>query len=108
MSKANLVRILVVLAVSTMTLLASTTTSKIPQLGSLSPTSTVAGGTAFTLTVNGSNFSSGSTVNWNTTNCSTTGTTCKTTYVSLTQLQLAVPASFFLSCHQPMTTSHCF
>jgi probable HAF family extracellular repeat protein len=54
---------------------------------SLSPNSAVAGGAAFTLTVNGigTNFVPGATVNWN-------GTALATTYVSGTRLTASVPA----------------
>lgn len=57
-----------------------------PILKSLSPASVNAGGPAFILTVKGSNFLNGSTVNWN-------GSALTTTYVSSTQLKAAVPAS---------------
>src|SRR5258705_10902624 len=43
-----------------------------PTLTTLSPSSAVAGGPAFTLTVNGSNFVSGSVVRWNGANRTTT------------------------------------
>jgi hypothetical protein len=59
----------------------------VPSLTSISPSSKVAGSGAFTLTVNGSNFVSGtSTVKWN-------GTARTTTYVSPTQLTAAILAS---------------
>lgn len=57
-----------------------------PSLASLSPASATAGGPAFTLTVNGSNLSSGSTVRWN-------GSNRPTTFVSASQLRAAIPAS---------------
>ncbi|HEY9065434.1 MAG TPA: galactose oxidase-like domain-containing protein [Burkholderiaceae bacterium] len=50
---------------------------------SLSPNSVVAGGPAFTLTVNGSGFVSGATVRWN-------GADRTTTFVSGTQLRAAI------------------
>lgn len=56
-----------------------------PALSSLSPSSATAGGPAFTLTVNGSNFVSGATVRWN-------GAARATTFVSGTQLRAAVAA----------------
>ena len=52
----------------------------------LSPGSAAAGGPAFTLTVNGSNFVSGSVVRWN-------GANRTTTFVSATQLTAAIPAT---------------
>ena len=57
-----------------------------PAISSLSPNSAIAGGAAFTLTVNGSNFASGAAVQWN-------GTALTTTVVSSTQLTAAVPAA---------------
>ncbi len=61
-----------------------------PTITSLSPTSATAGGTAFTLTVNGTNFLSGATVQWN-------GTGLSTTFLSNTQLTAAVPANLIAS-----------
>jgi len=58
----------------------------VPTLTSLSPSSTAAGGPAFTLTVNGTNFVATSTVRWN-------GSNRTTTFVSATQLTAAIPAS---------------
>ena len=55
-------------------------------LASLSPSSAVVGGPAFTLTVNGTGFASGATVQWN-------GVARTTTFVSGTQLTAAIPAS---------------
>ena len=57
-----------------------------PALNSLSPSTAVAGGPAFTLTVNGTNFVSGATVRWN-------GTARSTTFVSATQLRAAITAA---------------
>ncbi|HSV36094.1 MAG TPA: galactose oxidase-like domain-containing protein [Ramlibacter sp.] len=57
-----------------------------PVLGSLAPNSATAGGAAFTLTANGSNFASGATVLWN-------GGGRSTTYVSGTQLRAAIAAA---------------
>lgn len=59
------------------------TPSKIPSISSISPTSATAGGAAFTLSVNGSTLSSGSVVQWN-------GSNRTTTYVSATQLQAQI------------------
>jgi hypothetical protein len=64
----------------------SAATNPAPALASISPNSANAGATAFTLTVNGSNFINGSTVNWN-------GTALSTTFVSSTQLTASVPAA---------------
>jgi hypothetical protein len=57
-----------------------------PILTSLSPTGAPAGGPAFTLTVNGNHFVSGSQVRWN-------GAARTTTFVNEGQLQAAIPAS---------------
>ena len=57
-----------------------------PTIGSLSPASVTAGNPAFTLTVNGSGFVSGSVVRWN-------GVDRVTTFVNGTQLQAAILAS---------------
>src|SRR5579864_384028 len=68
----------------------STTTpppeNPVPSITSLSQSSTTAGGAAFTLTVNGTNFISSSTVQWN-------GSGRTTTYVSATQLTAAITAA---------------
>lgn len=52
----------------------------------LVPTSVAPGGSAFTLTVNGTGFVSGAVVNWN-------GTPLDTTFVSTSKLTAAVPAT---------------
>jgi hypothetical protein len=54
-----------------------------PAISQLSPNSTTAGGAAFTLTVNGSNFAAKAVVNWN-------GTAQTTTVVSGGQLMIPV------------------
>jgi hypothetical protein len=58
----------------------------VPSLTSISPTSAEAGGDAFTLTANGSNFISGSEIRWD-------GASRATAFVSDTQLTAAIPAS---------------
>jgi subtilase family serine protease len=55
-------------------------------ISSLSPNSATAGGAAFTLTVNGSGFVTGSIVDWN-------GASLSTTYISATQLTASVPST---------------
>lgn len=57
-----------------------------PQLSSVSPTTVVVGGAGFTLSVTGSNFVSGSMIQWN-------GNSRPTTFVSSTQLTAAIPAN---------------
>jgi hypothetical protein len=61
-------------------------TNPVPALTSLSPSIAAPGAPAFTLTVNGSNFLSGSVVQWNGANRSTTS-------VNATQLTASIPAT---------------
>ncbi len=70
---------------SALTFTISSGTNPAPVISTLSPASTAAGSSMFTLTVEGSNFVSSSVVQWN-------GTGLTTTYVSATQLQASVPA----------------
>jgi hypothetical protein len=58
----------------------------VPTLTSIAPTTATAGGAAFTLTVNGTNYVASSVVNFN-------GVAKSTTVVSATQLTAAIPAS---------------
>jgi subtilase family serine protease len=69
-----------------LTVNSATTTTKAPTISSLSPANANAGGSAFTLTVTGANFTSGSAVYWG-------STALTTTYVSATQLTASVIAS---------------
>lgn len=57
-----------------------------PLINSLSPTAAAPGGAAFTLTVVGANFVSGSVVNWN-------GSPRTTTFVNVTQVTAAITAA---------------
>jgi len=57
-----------------------------PTLTSINPSTVLAGGLAFTLTVNGTNFVSNSVVRWN-------GSNRTTTFVTSSQLTAALPAS---------------
>ena len=66
-------------------------------LTSLAPSSATAGGSAFTLTVNGTGFVSGANVRWN-------GATRPTTFVSSTQLTAAIPASDIATAGTPSIT----
>ena len=68
-----------------------------PALTSLLPNSATAGGTAFTLTVNGSGFVSGSVVQWN-------GTARTTTFVSNTRLTAPIPASDIITAGNAQVT----
>ena len=58
----------------------------VPTIAALSPDSAAAGGSDFTLTVNGTNYGGKAVVNWN-------GTAQTTTIVSSNQLTVAVPAA---------------
>lgn len=60
-----------------------------PTITQLSPASATAGSAAFILTINGTNFMSTAVVNWN----QNAQPANSVTYVSATQLTLAVPAS---------------
>jgi hypothetical protein len=62
------------------------TNNPVPSITSISPTSATAGGAAFTLTVNGSNFISSSSLRWG-------GASRTTTYVSSTQLTASITAN---------------
>src|SRR3989442_14383043 len=64
----------------------SPVTNPIPTTTGLSPTSAVAGGPGFTLTVTGTNLVASSVVRWN-------GADRATTYASATQLTAAIPAA---------------
>jgi TolB protein len=57
-----------------------------PTITSLNPSSAIAGGSAFALTVNGTGFVSGSVVRWN-------GSNRATTYVNNTRLTASIPAA---------------
>jgi YVTN family beta-propeller protein len=61
-----------------------------PSITTISPNSTVAGGAAFTLTINGTNFVAASTVNFG-------GSAPATTFVNSTQLTAAIPAASIAS-----------
>jgi hypothetical protein len=65
-------------------------TGSAPAISQLNPNSVTAGGDAFTLTVTGSNFAAKAVINWN-------GTAQTTSYVSGTQLTVAIPASMIMS-----------
>jgi len=58
----------------------------VPTISQLSPNSATAGGAAFTMTVNGTNYGTKAVVNWN-------GAAQPTTYVTGQQLTISVPAS---------------
>jgi hypothetical protein len=82
--------VIVALAVSTTSANAVITPNPVPLLNPLVPAAAVPGGPAFTLTVTGVGFVSGSTVYWN-------GGARPTTFVSSSQLAATISASDILS-----------
>jgi len=68
-----------------------------PTITTLSPNSTVAGGAAFTLTINGTNFVAASMVNFG-------GSAPATTFVNSTQLTAAIPVASIASTGTPAVT----
>jgi len=72
-------------------------TSSTPTITTISPNSTVAGGAAFTLTINGTNFVAASMVNFG-------GSAPATTFVNSTQLTAAIPAASIASTGAPAVT----
>lgn len=74
--------------------------NRTPAITTISPNSTMAGGAAFTLTVNGTNFVSTSMVNF-------AETASTTTFVSPTQLTAAIPAAAIASAgNAPVTVTN--
>ena len=69
-----------------------------PSLSTLSPSSTMAGGALFTLTVNGSNFLSNAVVRWN-------GSDRTTAFVNATQVTAQIPASDIVAPGTPSVTA---
>jgi YVTN family beta-propeller protein len=68
-----------------------------PTITTISPNSSVAGGAAFTLTINGTNFVAPSMVNFG-------GSALSTTFVNSTQLTVAIPAATIASTGTPAVT----
>jgi DNA-binding beta-propeller fold protein YncE len=68
-----------------------------PAVTSVSPNSAIAGGAAFTLTINGTNFIAASIVSFG-------GTVASTTFISSTQLTAAIPASAIASVGAAIVT----
>ncbi|MFZ0805387.1 MAG: hypothetical protein WAN03_04360 [Candidatus Sulfotelmatobacter sp.] len=70
----------------------------VPAITQLNPDAATAGGAAFVLTVNGSNFSAKSVVNWN-------GVAqTPTTFVTASQLTVNIPATMITSAGTAMVT----
>lgn len=70
----------------------------VPTLTSLSPNNTTAGASGFTMTVNGTNFSTGTVVLWN-------GASLPTTYVSPTQVTATVASSLIATAGSASVTA---
>ena len=68
-----------------------------PTITAISPNTAIAGGAAFTLTINGMNFVAASTVNFG-------GSAPATTFVSSTQLTAAIPAASIAATGTPAVT----
>ena len=105
-SQAVLVRKLAVGGIVSLLLLAgcgggtspsSSGSNSTPTITTISPDSTVAGGAAFTLTINGTNFVAASTVNFG-------GSAPATTFVNSMQLTAAIPAASIASTGTPAVT----
>jgi hypothetical protein len=75
----------------------NTPSNPVPAITTLAPSATTAGSAAFTLTVNGSGFISGSVVNFG-------GSARTTTYVSATQLTAAILAADVATAGAPSVT----
>ncbi len=72
-------------------------TPNTPTISRISPNTAVAGGAAFTLTINGTNFVATSIVNFG-------GSAVATTFVNSTQLTAAIPAASIVSTGAPAVT----
>jgi hypothetical protein len=68
-----------------------------PTIAPLTPNSATAGGAAFTLTINGTNFVSGAVAKWG-------ATALTTTYFSATKLTVAVPKSLITTAGKASVT----
>jgi len=77
---------------------AITGSNPVPAVTTISPTSKTAGGAAFTLTVNGTNFIEGATVKFG------ANAALTPTFFSATQLQVTVPASDIAAAGTPAVT----
>jgi len=75
----------------------SATQNPVPSLDPIVPAAIAPGGPAFTLTVTGTGFVAGSTVNWN-------GTPRTTTFVTSSKLTAAIPASDIAKATTPTIT----
>ena len=71
---------------NTLTFTIQSVSNPVPALSSLTPSGSIAGSSAFTLAVNGTNFINGSTVRWN-------DSSRTTSYISANQLSAYIPAT---------------
>src|SRR5882762_197511 len=96
--KAGVCRLLSLLLLGSLGL--AQATSPVPQIANpLVPTAVAPGSAAFTLTVNGSGFVSGSTVYWN-------GSPRATTFVSAAQLTATITAADVATATSGVVTVH--
>lgn len=103
-SQAPLMRMLVVLGIASLAFFAGcgggtsrSFNNQSPTIATISPNSALAGGAAFTLTINGTNFVAASMVDF-------AGTARTTTFVSSTQLTAAIPAAAIASAGNASVT----
>lgn len=74
-----------------------------PAITELAPTSTNAGGPAFMLTVNGNNFSSTASINWNSTVQATTHVSAQQLVATIAASAIANPATVAVTVTNPGT-----
>jgi IPT/TIG domain len=80
-----------------------TVAGTMPAITQLAPDDTSSGGAAFTLTVNGSNFSSTAKVNWNGTPLSTTVISTNQVMATVSAEEVANPATVSVTVINPAT-----
>jgi hypothetical protein len=75
-----------------------------PAISALAPNSMNSGGPAFVLTINGSNFSSTATINWNGTARSTNHVSANQLTATISSTDIAAPAMVSITVTNPSTT----
>jgi outer membrane lipopolysaccharide assembly protein LptE/RlpB len=79
------------------------TAGTMPSISELAPNSATAGGAGFTMTVNGSNFASNATVNWNGAALTTTSISANQLMATVTHAQIADAATVPVTVTNPAT-----
>jgi hypothetical protein len=79
------------------------TAGAMPSISELAPNSATAGGAGFTMTVNGSDFASNATVNWNGTALTTTSISANQLMATVTDAQIANAATVPVTVTNPAT-----